>query len=229
MANEIIIRKPETLGKSKLGAITKKIIDLGNKEIENEKTRAQLITQVVDEEMFKPTFETASEWAEKFLSINKSTLSRLLSVTRRFANVETVYLANDYGDTFRPWDDLTLSQLFEIYKATDEEIEAAGINPEMTCKEIREAIKAKDEVIDIPDGAETEPEPATAESSDTETEEIETAEAETNGHTVTYMCDKSFNDINKVFEYIAENSETADILIKKRGDWYSIYKSKEQI
>ena len=228
MANEIIIRKSETLGKSKLGTITKKIIDLGNKEIENEKTRAQLITQVVDEEMFKPAFETASEWAEKFLSINKSTLSRLLSVTRRFANVETVYLANDYGDTFRPWDDLTLSQMFEIYKATDDEIEAANINPKMTCKEIREAIKAKNEVIDIPDGAETEATAEPAESSDTETEAEET-EAETNGHTVTYMCDKSFNDINKVFEYIAENAETADILIKKRGEWYSIYKSKEQI
>lgn len=229
MANEIIIRKPETLGKSKLGTITKKIIDLGNKEIENEKTRAQLITQVVDEEMFKPAFETASEWAEKFLSINKSTLSRLLSATRRFANVETTYTDKN-GFMFNVWADFTLSQMFEMYKATDEEIEAAGINPEMTCKDIRNALKAKSEMIDISDGAETEVEPATAESSDTETETEETeTEAEISGHTITYILDKSFGDINKVFEYIAENVETADILIKKGHNFYSIYKSKEQI
>ena len=137
--NEIIIAKTNELGTGKLATTTNKIIDLSNKDTENEKTRACLIANVVNEKLYeKGGFTAASEWAEKYLMMNKSTLSRIVKAANRFSNDVNV------------WKFFTLSQMFEMSACTDEKLNRLEIKPSMTCKQIRDIIKADDEVITAP-------------------------------------------------------------------------------
>ncbi len=137
--NEIIIAKTTSLGTGKLATTTNKIIDLSNKDAQNEKERAKLITNVVNEKMYeKGGFTAASEWAEKFLFMSKSTLSRIVKATNRFSNDENV------------WKCFTMSQMFEMSGCTDEKLNRLEIKPSMTCKEIRDKIKADDKIISDP-------------------------------------------------------------------------------
>lgn len=137
--NEIIIAKTNELGTGKLATTTNEIIELSNKDTENEKTRACLIANVVNEKLYeKGGFTAASEWAEKYLLMNKSTLSRIVKAANRFSKDVNV------------WKHFTLSQMFEMSACTDEKLNRLEIKPSMTCKEIREKIKADDEVINTP-------------------------------------------------------------------------------
>ena len=51
--NEIIIAKTNELGTGILATTTNKIIDLSNKDAQNEKERAKLIANVVNEKLFE--------------------------------------------------------------------------------------------------------------------------------------------------------------------------------
>lgn len=137
--NEIIIATTNELGTGKLATTTNKIIDLSNKDTENEKTRAVLIANVVNEKLYeKGGFTAASEWAEKYLMMNKSTLSRIVKAANRFSNDVNV------------WKFFTLSQMFEMSACTDEKLNRLEIKPSMSCKQIRDIIKADAEIISAP-------------------------------------------------------------------------------
>lgn len=201
--NEIILSKTNELGKGVLGTTTNKIITLSTAEINSAKQRAVLIAKVVNEKMFeKGGFENPSQWAEKYLDMNKSTLSRIVKTANRFStNAEY-------------WERYTLSQLFEMASATDEKLERCAITPEMSCAKIREAIKNDGEMIDVnPETETTETETTEAEaveSFDTETENVETQAIEfyNEGDVIRYIIDNK----KCVVEY---NEETETFFVCK--------------
>lgn len=180
--NEIILSKTNELGKGVLGTTTNKIITLSTAEINSAKQSAVLIAKVVNEKMFeKGGFENPSQWAEKYLDMNKSTLSRIVKTANRFStNAEY-------------WERYTLSQLFEMASATDEKLERCAITPEMSCAKIREVIKNDGEMIDVtPETEATETEATeaeTVESFDTETAENEVVEFTNEGDVIRYIID----------------------------------------
>lgn len=185
--NEIILSRTNELGKGVLGTTTNKIITLSTAEINSAKHRAVLIAKVVNEKLFeKGGFENPSQWAEKYLDMNKSTLSRIVKTANRFSNDP------------EKWNSYTLSQLFEMNTATDEKLERCNITPEMSCAKIREAIKNDGEMIDVA------PETETAENPKTETAEtVESFDTETP------------NDENEVVEFAKPAYADVIIYLKK--------------
>lgn len=141
-ANEIIIVNTNPLGKSRLGTVTNKINTLGNKTIANEKERAKLISKVITEELhIKAGFASVADWSERFIKMNKSTVSRINKVVTTF------------GDNEKIWNAFTMSQMFEMLNAPQTALDK--IFPDMTVKEIRDIIKAEKEIIDENSGDET--------------------------------------------------------------------------
>ena len=130
--NEIILTGNTELGKSVLGRATEKIIKLINTQIRDEKQIAVAVAEVdrtgaaVD-----AGFKSTAVWAAEFLNFSKSKVSRYISITTRFKFTK---VTDEQGRDY--WDIFTLSQLQEMLKATDEQLQQ--ITPDMTVKDIRE-------------------------------------------------------------------------------------------
>ena len=137
MANEIILKENTELGKSRLGSITQFIIKSLNGDTRSEKARAEKVFTVHSDGLAeKAGFKNTAEWAEKFFGWHKTKTSRLVKSVERFA-----YPTEATEPLLRNvWADYTLSQMQEMITHTDSEIISAGITPEMSAKQIREAL-----------------------------------------------------------------------------------------
>lgn len=203
MANEIIIKVNNELGNSKLGRVTAAIIKSLNTDIRNEKDRALKIAQVNEEEMYKPAgFETCAEWAEKFFGFEKTKVSRYISIVRDFKDMQ-----DDTGAGV--WDIFSISQLIACLslKGDYAPIIDGRITPDMTVKEIREAVNVIKSLVDIPD------EPTgTDEPTETESDEPETVEAE---EVATLTGESAFKDFTKALnKFINTYKLNPDTVIK---------------
>lgn len=193
--NEIILAGNTTLGKTKLGRTTTKVITLINSQIRDEKQIAVSIAEVDrEDDATKAGFKNTAEWAEKFFGFSKSKVSRYISITARF---KWTKVTDETGADY--WDIFTLSQMQEMLKATDEQIK--HITPDMTVKEIREYLS----YVDITDGAEdTDGAEGTNDAEDTEDENP--AEETEND-----VIEREFDDITCALSYIKK------ILLSKDG------------
>lgn len=161
MTTEIIIKDNSAeLGTGLLATTTHDIIILSATEINSAKERAVKIAKVVNEKLFEAGgFENASQWAEKYIGVNKSTLSRIVKAVNAFN-----------GSHY--WNDFTLSQLFEMSSSSPEKLERCCITPDMTCAKIREVLKRDDNMIDVEPN--TDENPATDETPETDNTEVST-------------------------------------------------------
>ena len=134
--NEIIMNTSSELGQSLLGKITNRINAFTNAGIKSEKERARLISKVVTEEMYvKGGFKTVADWSEKYIGVNKSTVSRINKAVITFAENPEI------------WDNYTLSQMFEMVNASDDTI--SKITPDMSAKAIRALVKSEKDMVDV--------------------------------------------------------------------------------
>ena len=218
MTNEIILAGTNELGQSKLGKVTQKIIKLNNGEINSEKERAALVAQVVNEKMYEPTFKSVAEWSEQFLKISRSTVSRIVAIVNRFT--PTAVYTDEYGFEFKIWEQFTMSQMREMYRATDEQIARCNITPDLTIKEIRERLANDNEIIDIP-AAEPETkaeEPETDAEQETEPETEEIAD-----NRKIYKCVRITSLITCAISTFKHYITTNDVLLKENNGTYSVY------
>lgn len=203
MANEIIIKVNNELGNSKLGKVTAAIIKSLNTDIKNEKERAVKIAQVNEEEMYKPAgFETCAEWAEKFFGFEKSKVSRYISIVRDFKDMQ-----DDTGAAV--WEIFSISQLIACLslKGDYAPIIDGRITPDMTVKEIREAVNVIKSLVDISDEPTENDEPA-----ETENDEPETVEAE---EVATLTGESAFKDFTAALnKFIHVHKLNPDSVIK---------------
>lgn len=130
--NEIILTGNTELRKSVLGRATEKIIKLINTQIRDEKQIAVAVAEVDRTgAAVGAGFKSTAVWAAEFLNFSKSKVSRYISITTRFKFSK---VTDEQGRDY--WDIFTLSQLQEMLKATDEQLQQ--ITPDMTVKDIRE-------------------------------------------------------------------------------------------
>lgn len=152
MTTEIIIKDNSAeLGTGLLATTTHDILLLSATEIHSAKQRAVKIWEVVSDKLYENGgFENPSQWAEKYIGVNKSTLSRIIKAVNAFYHQPHIDENGNPIDTpFNYWEEFTLSQLFEMSSASIEKIIRCNITPEMTCAKIREALKRDGEMIDV--------------------------------------------------------------------------------
>lgn len=141
--NEIIITTSKNeLGTSKLGKATAFIITSLNTDINNEKERAIKVHDVDANEWATKSnvlgeFDSTAKWAEKFFGWDKSKVSRYVRIVDKFHDDRKTD-----GNGADIWDDYTVSQMIELLKATDEQLQT--ITADMSVRAIREKLKMID-------------------------------------------------------------------------------------
>lgn len=106
--------------------------------------RAEGIAQTIASELFvvssKKLYElddckSVAEWAGNRFGISKGTVSDAITTFQRFGDGTT-------GKLLEKWEGYNYSTLMKMKKLSDEQIEAAGIMPTMSRKQVMEAIEA---------------------------------------------------------------------------------------
>lgn len=209
--NEIILAGNTALGKSKLGRVTSKVITLINAQIRDEKQIAVSIAEVDREDDAKKAgFKNTAEWAEKFFGFSKSKVSRYISITARF---KWTKVTDETGADY--WDIFTLSQMQEMLKATDEQIQ--HITPDMTVKEIREYLSYVDIAEDTNGAEDTDGAESTNDAEDTENENP-AEETENN------VTERTFTDITVMWSYVKKIllDGRSGVGIMRQGDTFFV-------
>lgn len=143
--NEIIITTSKNeLGTSKLGKATAFIITSLNTDINNEKERAIKVHDVDANEWATKSnvlgeFESTAKWAEKFFGWDKSKVSRYVRIVDKFHDDRK---RKTDGNGVDIWDSYTVSQMIELLKATDEQLQS--ITADMSVRTIRDKLKMID-------------------------------------------------------------------------------------
>ncbi len=209
--NEIILTGNTTLGTTPLGRKTAAIIKLANNQIRDEKQIAIRVAEVDRDELATTAgFKNTAEWAGEFLDFSKSKVSRYVSIVNRFKFVK---VTDEQGRDY--WDIFTLSQLQEMLKATDAQLQQ--ITPDMTVKAIREYLS----YIDIQNAPETEgTTPNETETGDGNETETEDATPDTTTPPV-----KEFDDITVALSYIRQFALANDgspVMFARVGDKFRV-------
>lgn len=210
--NEIILTGNTKLGTTPLGRKTAAIIRLANNQIKDEKQIAIRVAEVDRDELATAAgFKNTAAWASEFLGFSKSKVSRYTSITARF---KWVKVTDEQGRDY--WDIFTLSQMQEMLKANDEQLQ--HITPDMTVKDIREYLS----FVTVPaDESETEDatpdEPETGDADESETED---ATPDTTTPPV-----KEFDDITVALSYIKQFALANDgspVMFARVGDKFRV-------
>lgn len=210
--NEIILTGNTTLGTTPLGRKTAAIIKLANNQIKDEKQIAVRVAEVDRDEMATAAgFKNTAAWASEFLGFSKSKVSRYIAITARF---NWTKVTDEQGRNY--WDIFTLSQMQEMLKATDEQLQ--HITPDMTIKDIREYLS----FISVP-ADESETEDATPDEPETGNAD----ESETEGATpdTTTPPVKEFDDITVALSYIKQfalEHDGSPVMFARMGDKFRV-------
>ena len=201
-----------------LGQLSFDYITLLNADVNNEKDRALILVKVSNKETLASAgFESVTAWAEALnIGLNKATVSKSNKAVGRFHDSEEHI--RDY------WERYSLSQLEEMSGYSDDFITTCDINPTMSAKAIRDALKRKGGMLDVKSSvkgekAETEPTKAETEPTNAENEtakaETEIAKAETK---MPYSAD---------FKTLGDALECVRVRTLAKGETVNIARSKD--
>ena len=211
--NEIILTGNTELGRSVLGRATEKIIKLINTQIRDEKQIAVAVAEVDrTNAAVDAGFKNTASWAAEFLNFSKSKVSRYISITTRFKFTK---VTDEQGRDY--WDIFTLSQLQEMLKATDEQLQR--ITPDMTVKDIREYLS----FIDVGgDESESDEPDETADGGADESDEMSDNGAD--DITDAFAVDE-YDDITVMLSVVKQhllNNDGVSLLVVRHGDKFKI-------
>lgn len=132
--NEIINIKSHSFKNEALQQATEEINQYGTEMLKNVRNIARVLADVSKNECYKEDgFKNCAEYAMETFGFKKSFAYNLISIGKRFSEANSELAG--YSAT----------QLIEMLPMTDKELsekmESGEINPDMTAKEIREAVK----------------------------------------------------------------------------------------
>ena len=197
-----------------IGQLSFDYITLLNADVNNEKDRALLLVKISNKETLTSAgFDSVTAWADALnIGLSKATVSKSNKAVGRFH--DTPEHIRDY------WERYSLSQLEEMSGYSDDFITTCDINPTMSTKSIREALKRKGGMLDVPSTVKGETETANTET-ETAKVETETAKVETKKP---YSAD--FKTLSDALECIRVRTlakgETVNIARSKDGKTFTV-------
>ena len=159
-----------------IGQLSFDYITLLNADVNNEKDRALLLVKISNKETLTSAgFDSVTAWADALnIGLSKATVSKSNKAVGRFH--DTPEHIRDY------WERYSLSQLEEMSGYSDDFITTCDINPTMSTKSIREALKRKGGMLDVPSTVKGETEDPKTEDPKTEVPKTEDPKTEKPEH-----------------------------------------------
>ena len=200
-----------------IGQLSFDFITLLNADVNNEKERALVLVKVSNKETLASAgFTSVEDWSKALqLNLSKATVSKSNKAVGRFHDTEEHI--RDY------WERYSLSQLEEMSGYSDDFITTCDINPTMSAKSIREALKRKGGMLDVPSTVKGETETANTET-ETETAKAETETAKAETETAKAETKKPYS---ADFKTLGDALECVRVRTLAKGETVNIARSKD--